>query len=399
MPTQPIISLNQILALVGKLDDASSPDTPRERFRQFLEKNVLEVGQVRDYVEECLRNSGDQYSRALQDLVNYLGHFLGFDVTYGRYQGVQGEIGFDGHWKSPTGFHVVVEVKTTDVYAIKVHTLVGYVDRLISSEKKIPNWDAALGLYVVGRSDKQLHQLDNAIIAEKRTQQLRIISVGSLLSLAELMTGYGLGHEEILSIIRPSGPAIDAVVDLMARLVAEPQIEEQQKLVDVTLPQEESAPPGTLLLDEQIGDELVYWLTSVKAEEGETAEQCVQRLVRAGVYAFGDNTPGRKQIKPGDRICFYATGKGIVADAKVVSHPEEKTHPQVHQSDKYRWVFGIADATLYLDNPIVIDAALRSRLTAFRNHDPNAPWAWFVQATRKVNPQDFMLLTRQEAGL
>jgi hypothetical protein len=319
MPTQPIISLNQILALVGKLDDASGADTPRERFRQFLEKNVLEVGQVRDYVEECLRNSGDQYSRALQDLVNYLGHFLGFAVTYGRYQGVQGEIGFDGHWTSPTGFHVVVEVKTTDVYAIKVHTLVGYVDRLISSEKKIPSWDAALGLYVVGRSDKQLHQLDNAIIAEKRTQQLRIISVGSLLSLAELMTGYGLGHKEVLSIIRPSGPAIDSVVDLMARLVAEPQIEGQPTAVDVSVPQEEVAPPRIVPASEQLGDAPVYWLTSVKAEEGETAEQCVQRLVHAGIYAFGDNTPGRKQLKPGDRICFYATGKGIVADAKVVS--------------------------------------------------------------------------------
>jgi len=48
----------------------------------------------------------------LQDLVNFIGHFLGFEVNFGRYRGVAGEMGFDGYWKSPTVFHVVVEVKT-----------------------------------------------------------------------------------------------------------------------------------------------------------------------------------------------------------------------------------------------------------------------------------------------
>lgn len=43
---------------------------------------------LRDYVEECLRESGDQYNRALQDLANHLGRFLGFEVAFGRYHGV-----------------------------------------------------------------------------------------------------------------------------------------------------------------------------------------------------------------------------------------------------------------------------------------------------------------------
>jgi len=65
------LNLNQILPLVGKLDDSPGEDTPRERFRRFLKENVNEVGQVRDYIEECLRTSGDQYNRAFQDLANY----------------------------------------------------------------------------------------------------------------------------------------------------------------------------------------------------------------------------------------------------------------------------------------------------------------------------------------
>ena len=90
------IALNQILALVGRLNDSPGEEVPRERFRRFLQENVVEVGQIRDHVEECLRLSGDQYNRALQDLVNHLGHFLGFEVVFGRYQGARGQLGSMG---------------------------------------------------------------------------------------------------------------------------------------------------------------------------------------------------------------------------------------------------------------------------------------------------------------
>lgn len=44
---------------------------------------------------------------------------------------------------------------------MKAAALVGYVDELIS-EKKIPGWDSALGLYVIGRHDLEIRQLENA---------------------------------------------------------------------------------------------------------------------------------------------------------------------------------------------------------------------------------------------
>ena len=215
------ITLDQILALVGKLDDASGETTPRQRFRGYLEENVKEIGQLRDYVEESLRNRGDQYNRSLQDLVNHIGHFLGFEVVFGRYSGVRDQIGFDGLWKSPTGFRIVIEVKTSETYSIKTATLVGYVNDLIPEE--IPSWDAGLGLYVVGRPDPEVRQLENSVLAEKRTGQIRIISAESLLSLAEMMNEYDVSHDDIMDVLRPSGPTINSIVDLMARLVAQPK--------------------------------------------------------------------------------------------------------------------------------------------------------------------------------
>jgi hypothetical protein len=407
MPTQTPFSLDQVLDLAGKLDDAEGHDTPRERFRQFLSKNVLEVGQVRDYVEECLRNSGDQYSRALQDLVNYVGHFLGFEVTYGRYQGVTNQVGFDGLWTSPTGFHIVVEVKTTNVYAIKIDALVGYIDKLISSEKKIANWDVAMGLYVVGRPDTEIRQLDNAIVAEKRTHQLRIITVDALLSLAELMQQYGLQHESMLKVLRPSGPTIDWVVNLMTRMVGEHTAEPTQPGViepDILLPDKSTTgqQPTAVkvrrkptVVTKPSTDGPVYWLSPVKDDEQDTAQDVVHKLVgQSGIYAFGDKTPGRKRLKKGDWICFHASGRGIVGHAQVISSPAKGTNAKVHHPEKYQWIFRLSQAKLYLDQPVVIDAAIRGELDAFQGKDPNGPWAWFVQATHTLSKHDFDLLTR-----
>jgi len=377
------ITLNQILTLVGNLDDTPGEDVPRERFRRFLTENVKELGQIRDYIGECLRNTGEQYNRALQDLVNYLGQFLEIEVNFGRYHGVSGQIGFDGFWKSPTGFCIVVEVKTSEVYAVKTITLVGYVDELIS-EGNIPSWEHALGLYIIGRPDPQIHQFENAIVGEKRTHQLRIISVESLLSLAEMLHGYDVSHEDILSVLKPSRPTIDPVINMMKQLVAQPS-----ELVE--------KPPEAVPTKEKKREKIGYWLSPVRGDEEQTPEEVVKILVGdEKIYAFGERTPGRRDLKPGDIICFYAVGKGVVAHAEVLSQPEKKLHRRIRQPERYPWVFRLKNEKLYLDNPVVIDASLRAELDYFSGRDPNKFWGWFVQATRNISENDFRVLTKHE---
>jgi len=275
-----------------------------------------------------------------------------------------------------------VEVKTTEVYAVKTAKLVGYVDQLIS-ETKIPNWDHALGLYVIGRPDPEIQQLEKAIVAEKRTHQLRIISVDSLLSLAEMMNEYDVSHEDILAVLRPSGPTIDIVIDLMARLTAQREAK--------PLPTEDKTPKRESSEVEVVS----YWLTPVRSNDKQTAEEVIQTLVgEERIYAFGERTPGRKHLKQGDWLCFYATTKGVVAHARVREPPIKKPHPRVRDSKKYPWVFPLEDVKLYLGNPIVINEELRSQLDAFRGRDPTKAWSWFVQATRRITKHDFHLLTK-----
>src|SRR5688500_14320185 len=112
-----MFTLDDILRLVGTLDDATATAPPRERFRRFLQASARTTGSVRDYVEACVRNKGAQYDHALQDLVNHAAALIGFDVEFRRYRGVQSETGHDGLWRW-NDFFVVAEVKTTDAYAI-----------------------------------------------------------------------------------------------------------------------------------------------------------------------------------------------------------------------------------------------------------------------------------------
>src|SRR5262249_48209274 len=153
--------------------------------------------------------------------------------------------------------------------------------------------------------------------AEKRIHQLRTVSVESLLSLAEIMAEYDITHSDILELLWPPSPTIDPIVSLIARLGAQQEIDSQPESI-VPIPASSDSSGGQ------------YWLTPVKDHETETATECVQKLVgKFHVYAFGERTPGRRHMKPGDEICFYANTVGVVGHARLASVPERDPHPNV----------------------------------------------------------------------
>lgn len=408
-----MFTLEQILGLVGTLDDSPGDDTARERFRFYLRNSLGSIGDVRDFVEACLRNKGSQYDRALQDLVNHSASLLGFSVEYGRYRGVTNDIGHDGLWVW-NDFTFVVEVKTTDVYSIQTATLIGYVDRLISAGR-IPDWSHALGLYVFGRTDSDLKQLANTIYAENRTRQLRIATIDSILSLAELVQEGQISTAEVATILRPGGVFVSDTVSLLARIasrsMAEPQAIAPPRTAVPIPPSRPNQEPTILLKKaprtENKGpnhrQEPMYLLTPVSDDGQATAQETIKGLLAAGWYVFGARTPGRRELKPGDHICFYQSGVGVVAAATVESAPEQKAPPLnttsfVKNLDKFPWSFQVVNPRFFFDTPVVLDQGLRSLFDAFSQRDPQRAWAWFVQGTRKISGHDFCLLTQTAEG-
>lgn len=389
------LSLDDVLDLVGTLDDSEGEDTARERFRRHLKDRVTGAGQVRDYVEECLRNSGDQYNRALQDLVNHVGRLLEFEVEFGRYRGVRGdEIGFDGHWVASDDYHLVVETKTTQEFAIRTDTLLSYINGLISQER-IPSEEDALGLYVLGRPDNTIRQLENSILAENRTSQLRIISADSLISLAELMSEYDVSHSDVLALLRPSGPRIDPLAELMAQLVAEREARSRESRMN----EEEPDRPEVVGEEERADEEVSYWIAPAQATDDYSAEEHIETLVEEHqVWAFSEGAKGRRHVEAGDWICFYAAGNGVVAHGEALSAPEFNPDYTVAELDPRDWTFELGKVELYLDNPVIIDLELRGELDAFEDKDPDGNWSWFVRGTHQLTEHDFHHLTGDNAG-
>jgi len=136
----------------------------------------------------------------------------------------------------------------------------------------------------------------------------------------------------------------------------------------------------------------VFYLAPVADNPNETARDTLKRLLPAGIWAFSKGTPHQARVKSGDRIAFYQAGVGVVATAEVATAPEEKPLPIVKDPSKYTWTFELAHAKLFLDDPILIDATLRSKLDEFAHRDPNKIWSWFVFAFRRVTQDDYDLL-------
>lgn len=209
--------IDDVLALTGRLDDSTIEDPARERFRAYLVENVTDAALLRDYIDQCRSRPDEQHGRALRDLINHYGRLLGFDVSYGPYEWLPGQVGFDGRWTSPWGLHIVVEVKSRETFAAQRPSLARSVEKLIA-DGIIPNWTLALGLYVVVHPDLQVNHLEKAILDEKQTHQIRTITPESLYTLTVLQRSGQLSQQDVLTLLRSSSPAADWLVELVSRL-------------------------------------------------------------------------------------------------------------------------------------------------------------------------------------
>lgn len=184
-------------------------DGARE-FREFLSQT--DAKKLGEFAVCCVENPFQDSELVLQDLVNEMGRRLSFKVENGRYQGVRNDIGFDGIWSDSEG-SIVVEVKTTDAYTIKLDTVAGYRDRLVEDARV--GKDAPI-LLVIGRNDTS--SLEAQVRGSRHAWSMRIVSVDALIKLMDvnLSTSSGAVTEKIHTILRPMEyTRIDEIVDIV----------------------------------------------------------------------------------------------------------------------------------------------------------------------------------------
>jgi hypothetical protein len=191
----------------GQLKDGSETSI---EFRQFLTE--LDSEKLAEYATYCIENSFASSGQVLQDVINEIGRRLGFKAENGRYQGVKNDIGYDGIWSSNGGY-LVVEVKTTDAYTIKLDVIARYRDRLVE-EQRVPKETPIL--LVIGRNDTE--SLEAQVRGSKHAWSMRIIGIDALIKLMEvnLTTLSNEVTEKIHTILRPfEYTRIDKIVDVV----------------------------------------------------------------------------------------------------------------------------------------------------------------------------------------
>ena len=115
-----LLTIEQVVATAGDGRLRDGTESQRE-LREYLRQVAIDA--LATYADYCLTNSFPKGGHVLQDIVNELGRRLEYDVTNGRYQGTTNAIGFDGIWRDPAGYGLVVEVKTTDAYRLSLDTV------------------------------------------------------------------------------------------------------------------------------------------------------------------------------------------------------------------------------------------------------------------------------------
>lgn len=139
-----------------------------------------------------------------------------------------------------------------------------------------------------------------------------------------------------------------------------------------------------------------YWMAPASGRPGMSAEETLKAWLGKGMWGFGESTPGRKSMREGDWIAFYAAGRGVVAfaqltgEANLLVQPSEWPEPIPQGGPTYK--IPLRDVT-WLKSVNKVDAQARSQLDAFQGRDPNGNWSWLVQTTRRLSQADFKRLT------
>ena len=363
-------ALQEILTLVGRLDETPGFDTPRERFRRFLTERVTDVAGIRGLLSQCQQSLGDQHARARHDLIVMLGVFLGFEVTFGGYEAPGRPARLSGHWRSRRRARLVVDVRSEQTAGGDVDELARTVASLATDAP--PDLEERwIGLCVTTPFYTARRRLE-ALLAQRQSGDIRCVTVDSLLWLADMTSAGRLGHEDVLRLLT-SGPDSDFTIDLMRRMAEGATVQETAPAAAVHESARPSAagpswmePPSHLSIvenpDRRRGPE--YWLASLASDESASPEQMVDFVIRGReVLGITDTGPLPMPVSVGDLVCFYIAGTGIVGHAQFDNVITDASGI-IRGAGRFTAVFQLKDVAIY-------DAPHRVMLESIGLHVPS----------------------------
>jgi hypothetical protein len=339
------VTLDQILMLTGRLDDASGFDSARERFRRFLLDHAREPAMARVLIDECRHAPGETHRRALQDLVVLLGRFMGFHARFASPLRTSAPE-FCGEWQSPT-LRVLVEARGDPPDA----TVLAALSHAVMAAPASPTefHPPVVGLYVMTSLLAGRPVLDATTASSTSSSSssgggpVAVVSLGALLSMTALASAGRATHDDVVRLLTSSAPP-GFILELLDRCVDDRALLGPAKGA------------GRIL-------STGFWILRVAAARGTTAEEFVEVVVgKRHVLGLAGDRATNDAVQPGDRICLSIAGKGVVGHGKVAAL--DASHPGIRDAHRFRHLWRLEDLSVYLAAPVPVDVETELRLRA-----------------------------------
>jgi hypothetical protein len=202
-----------------------------------------------------------------------------------------------------------------------------------------------------------------------------VASLRSTLALAGMTAAGRITHEEIVRLLLDGLP-LEFVVGLLDRA----------EVHDIPVPDREpsqsdspTAPPGQR-----------FWIAHVVADHAMAPEQFLQLVVaRRRVLGISDAEGIPSDAHPGDWICFYVAGKGVVGRARIKALVSAGPGAAgLRDAHRYQQLLEVERLELHLDRPVPPDAETHLRLRAALARQPKP-----AHALVRISEEGFIGLT------
>ena len=331
-------TVDQVLGIIGRLDDAPGFDTPRERFRRLLRERMTTLESARLFIQQCREYGGEQSHRALQDAVIQSGRFLGFDASFGQYHHDPGAMPAHGRWLVRRRLLATVIVCTDQTTDIDLET----VSRgLIEGDGGVLH----IAILVVTSFYAAKDRLERSLAAGTYPK-IRLVSLDALLRLCDMVADGRLAPASVLQIFNPA-LALDAQVDLLERLGA--GASPSASAADESKPAAASA---------RERDGRAYWVTVLKLDPFTSTERVVRSLITTHQIRINLAPGVDDSVRAGDAICVFVAGRGIVAHAQVAGI---LTDGRLRESAPFMHVLELASVMVY-DAAVAPDQELTRKI-------------------------------------
>ena len=240
--------------------------------------------------------------------------------------------------------------------------------------------ERCIGLCVVAAAQAVRH------IEEKSStdagRDLRVVSIQSLLSLADMVSAARLTHGEAAQLFI-SATSLDLVIGLLQRTPTTAAV---------------APAPTELQRPASVDPEPHYWLANIVRNGAATAEQFLEFVIgKRHVLGVTEAAKGQPASQPGDWVCFFVPGKGIVGHGRVQSLAEPGVNGSatlMRASDRFDRLIRLNHVELY-DSAVLPPPEQQQRLAVTLGSTGTAG-----PVLGAITRQEFLKLTaaRRERG-